>query len=335
MPRKQTAATVKRKDLIYAWAQEHKPVTVRQLYYRLSTLDAVPKTEAGYKAVGRLCTLMRKRGEIPYEYFADSTRWQRKPRTFNNMQDALNDTATHYRRALWQEQQGVVEIWIEKEALVGVIFEVTSEWDVGLMPVKGYPSQTYLHAAGKSINAATSAGKKSHIFYFGDYDPSGVDIFRNIAEQLKIFAPDADLEISRVAVTEAQIRYLQLPSRPTKRSDSRAKGFSDISVELDAIEPSVFRDMVRNCIFSIIDRRTLEETLKIEKLEQESINMFVSNFKDVDIESNSFQAAHNAPTDRYHTRKEIESCINKYARINLGLNEDDIDIFVKQILKHM
>ena len=333
MPRSQTAATVKRKDLIYAWAQEHKPVTVRQLYYRLSTLDAVPKTEAGYKAVGRLCTLMRKRGEIPYEYFADSTRWQRKPRTFNNMQDALNDTATHYRRALWQEQQGVVEIWIEKEALVGVIFEVTSEWDVGLMPVKGYPSVTYLHAAGKSINAATSAGKKSHIFYFGDYDPSGVDIFRNIAEQLKIFAPDADLEISRVAVTEAQIRYLQLPSRPTKRSDSRAKGFSDISVELDAIEPSIFRDMVRNCIFSIIDRRTLEETLKIEKLEQESINMFVSNFKDVEIVSNNVQAAHNAP-ERYYTRKQIEAGIRGYGE-QLELNDSNMDLFIKRILKNM
>ena len=213
-----------------------------------------------------------------------------------------------------------------------MIFEVTSEWDVGLMPVKGYPSQTYLHSAGKSINAATSAGKKSHIFYFGDYDPSGVDIFRNIVEQLKVFAPDADLEIERVAVTEAQIHDLSLPSRPTKRSDSRSKGFSDISVELDAILPSLFRDMVRDCIFSIIDRRTLEETLKIEKLEQESINMFVSNF-DVEIESNNVQAAQNAP-ERYYTRKQIEAGIRGYGE-QLELNDSNMDLFIKRILKHM
>ena len=277
MPRGITEITKRRKELIFDWAEQHHPVTVRQIFYRLSTLDAIPKTEQGYQAVSRLCTSMRRDGEIPYSFFLDHTRWVRRPTTHNTIQDALQDTALFYRKALWQDQAVVCEVWIEKEALTGVVFEVTSEFDVPLVPVRGYPSVTLLQAAAELINTASRFGKKYHIFYFGDYDPSGVDIFRNISERLYEFSPQADLFISRQAVTEKQIRDMQLPSRPTKKTDTRSKGFSDESVELDAINPDKLREIVRDCIFSVLDQSALEHTLLIEKLEQESINHIVES----------------------------------------------------------
>ena len=277
MPKGITETTKRRKELIFDWAEQHHPVTVRQIFYRLSTLDAIPKTEQGYQAVSRLCTSMRRDGEIPYSFFLDHTRWVRRPTTHNTIQDALQDTALFYRKALWQDQAVVCEVWIEKEALTGVVFEVTSEFDVPLVPVRGYPSVTLLQVAAEQINTASRFGKKYHIFYFGDYDPSGVDIFRNISERLHEFSPQADLFISRPAVTEKQIMEMQLPSRPTKKSDTRSKGFGDESVELDAINPDKLREIVRDCIFSVLDQSALEHTLLIEKLEQESINQFVNS----------------------------------------------------------
>ena len=280
MPRGETQETKYRKKLIYTWAEQNRPVTVRQIFYRLSTLDAVPKTEAGYKAVGRLCTKMRREGDIAFEWFADNTRWMRKPRTYNSLQDALSNTAQTYRRALWTNQLGLVEIWIEKEALAGVVYEVTTKWDVPLMVVRGYPSLSFLHNAAQELKNATSVGKHSHIFYLGDYDPSGLDIYRQIADDLRGFAPDAHFSMQHMAVTLAQISDWDLPSRPTKKTDSRAKFFTGESVELDAITPDNLRQIVEDCIKSIVDPAELERTLHIEKLERESIPDLIASLSE-------------------------------------------------------
>lgn len=278
MPRGKTAKTKHREQLIYEWAEEHRPVTVRQLFYRLSTLDAVPKTEGGYKSVGNICVQMRLDGEIPFEWIADSTRERRQPKTFESLKDALRNTSVTYRRGLWQDQQGLVEIWLEKEALVGAVIDVTWEWDVPLMVVRGYPSLSFMYSAAEQINLSAEQGKNSHIFYFGDHDPSGKDIFRHIGETLHKFAPQADMTINQVAVTEQQIIDYNLPSRPTKRTDSRSKNFVGDSVELDSIPPAKLRDLVRESIFSVVNQDELVRVLNIEEAEQQSIHEFIEGW---------------------------------------------------------
>ena len=272
MPKGITEKTKKRKELILDWARQHRPVTVRQIFYRLSTLEAVDKSERGYKAVGRLCTQMRLDGEIPFSYFADNTRWMRRPRTYNTIEEALELTAQTYRKSLWQNQTAAAEIWLEKEALAGVIYPVTSQWDVPLMVVKGYPSVTFLHTAASQMkNDYFHHNRITKIFYLGDRDPSGLDIFRNITERIPEFAQNTPIIFSHVAVTTAQVRRWQLPSRPTKKSDSRAKDFEGESVELDAILPSDLRQLVTDCIEKVIDSSQLEQLREIEKMEKESV----------------------------------------------------------------
>jgi hypothetical protein len=67
-------------------------------------------------------------------------------------------------------------------------------------------------------------------------------------ETLNELAPGADITFERVAVTPEQIAAWHLPTRPTKQSDSRAKSFGEVSVELDAIEPNQLRELLQAAI---------------------------------------------------------------------------------------
>src|SRR5215468_5927877 len=160
----------------------------------------------------------------------------RKPRTHNSVEEALRDTAKLYRKSLWASANSYVEIWLEKDALSRVIMPVTSMYDVPLMVARGYASLSFLYSAAEYIN---DLDVPTYIYHFGDFDPSGVNAGEKIEETLRELAPGADIVFERIAVTEAQIADWDLPTRPTKASDTRAKAFgSTLSVELDAIEPN-------------------------------------------------------------------------------------------------
>ena len=98
--------------------RREQPCTVRQVFYQLVSAGAVDKTEQEYKGtVCRLLAEMRREGRIPFRSIADNTRWQRKPDTWSSLEDALAETQNFYRRALWDDQDDYVEVWLEKDAL--------------------------------------------------------------------------------------------------------------------------------------------------------------------------------------------------------------------------
>lgn len=249
--------------------QAENPATVRQCYYQLVSGGVIEKTEAEYKGtVCRLLGLMRRERVIPFGWIADNTRWMRKPTTYSSMEAALEYTAQCYRRSMWNDQSDYVEIWLEKDALAGVLYQETNQWDVPLMVTRGYPSLSYLYEAAEAIAAKD---KPAYLYYFGDYDPSGVDITRAVEAGIREFAPEAEIHFQRVAVTEDQIKSLSLPTRPTKKSDSRSKNFAGESVEVDAIPPALLREMVRNCITQHIDFEVLARLEEIEEAERETL----------------------------------------------------------------
>jgi hypothetical protein len=241
---------------------EQQPMTVRQVFYRMVSLGAVDKTEAEYKqTVIRLLTEMRLDGTIPFHWISDSTRWMRKPRTYSDgVAGALALGAETYRRALWDDQDAYVEVWCEKEALVGVLLEVTGPWDVPLMVVRGDPSLTFLHGAAETIE---DQGKPAFLYYFGDSDTKGHQIQANIQRRLEQFAPGAAISFTRAAVTDAQIEAYGLLTRPDKTSGKPV-------VEVDAIRPIDLVGLVENCITQHIDRDVLARTQRIEREEQQS-----------------------------------------------------------------
>jgi hypothetical protein len=260
---------------IYWLLQDDNPMTVRQVFYRLVSMGAVGKTEAEYKGtVCRLLVEMRRGGLIPFGWIADNTRWQRKPTTFNSLEDALTRTAQTYRRAVWEEQDAYVEVWLEKDALAGVVMDVTVEWDVPLMVTRGYPSLTFIHGAAATI---ARCGKPVYLYYLGDYDPSGLDIPRTVERGIREFAPWAKVHFERVAVTPAQIEEFSLITRPTKKTDSRSRNFAGESVEVDAIPPDTLRELVRGCIMRHVDTHAQEVLEVAEKSEREQLQKIAAS----------------------------------------------------------
>src|SRR5260370_2894092 len=118
---------LQRAQFLIAYANEHGPVTVRGLYYQaeVAELPGIDKTESSYGKVQRQVLDLRRKGELSYECIADATRWMRKPKSYDSIEDALNATAQLYRRNLWRDSDTYVEVWCEKDALARVIFPVT------------------------------------------------------------------------------------------------------------------------------------------------------------------------------------------------------------------
>ena len=262
-----------RREALFDLVATMVPMTVRQVFYQATVHGLVEKSDDGYDRIQRDLVLMRRAGTLPYNWLTDNTRWQRRPRTFGSVGEALAETARLYRKRLWDEQDCYVEIWLEKDALAGVVWPVTNEFDVPLMVARGYASLSFLHTAAEYIN---TLNVPAFIYHFGDYDPSGVNAGDKIEQTLREMAPAAEIHFERIAVTPKLITEWNLPTRPIKTTDSRARGFGAVSVELDAIHPEMLRGLVAGAIEQHLPARQHEVLKAAEKSEQTLIRQLVS-----------------------------------------------------------
>jgi hypothetical protein len=255
------------KDATYTTLEEDNPMSVRQLFYRLVAKGVIEKTQSQYHGtVVRLLGDMRREKVVPFHWIADSTRWTIRPPTYSSLEAMLENAASSYRRALWDNQGAYVEIWCESDAIAGVISSVTRTWDVPLMVVRGYSSLTYLHSCGEDIEAYD---RPAYLYYFGDYDPSGRNIPEVVEREIRGFAPSAEFYFERVAVTEEQIQQWNLPTNPAKESDPRSKQYKGPSVEIEAIPPDRLRALVQDCINQHMDPEPVATMLQAERSEKE------------------------------------------------------------------
>ncbi|MGI9084729.1 MAG: hypothetical protein ACR2FE_05480 [Aeromicrobium sp.] len=236
---------------------------------------AVEKSEKAYSAVQREVLKLRRSGALPYEWIADGTRWHIKNQSWSGVEQALADASSSYRRALWNDQNVYVEVWSEKEAISSIVSEVTNEWDVPLMIARGFASESFLWTTASTIR---NVRKPTIVYQLGDHDPSGVAAWKHVQRRLTEFAPDAEIYFERLAVTEEQIISLNLPTRPTKQTDSRAKNFHGDSVEVDAIPTSVLRGLVNDAIESHINPTALKATRLAEAHERAGLEAMASGY---------------------------------------------------------
>jgi hypothetical protein len=265
-------------DAIYEIAEAEEPVTVRGLFYRVVSRGLVPKTDKdknnGYAVVQREALKMRRRGDLPYGWITDGTRLTYRPDTWSSAQAALENTAQMYRRALWIDQDVHVEVWVEKDAISGVVYPVTAQYDVPLMVSRGYSSETFLWSTAEDIN---DEGKPAVIYQLGDHDDDGVKAWNAIARRLRGFVDDdIDLTFQRIAVTPEQITEFGLPTRP----DKTGRGFGDC-VEVDAVPSSTLRDLVRDAIEQWIDGNALSLTKAAERSERLILSRIAGDWEDL------------------------------------------------------
>jgi len=264
------------REMLREIVEEQRPMTVRQVFYRAVVKGWIEKTERGYGFVQRDLVRMRWDGDLPFDWIEDRSReaigWQGRNESVDEFWDGVfNIIPYRYSRNMLADYDWSVQVWLEKEALAGIFEPICKRWDVPLYPARGYSSLTMIHDAAKDLEAKD---RPARILHFGDYDPSGQDAILTVQRDLKRLAPktyEHGLEFKIVAVTPEQIQELALPTRPTKQSDTRSWGFGNESVELDAIEPDVLRQMVNDELQSEFPEGAREENARLQEETREEI----------------------------------------------------------------
>jgi len=253
---------------------QFRPVTVRQVFYQAVNRALIPKSETkGYRVVQRRLVSLRESADIPHGDIVDGTRYVHGHRRYCDLDEFTTYAAGLYRKDYWATSEVNVEVWLEKDALKGVLVPtVVNECGLGLHVTRGFASITYLQDAAEEIERD---GRPTYVYVLTDFDPSGVSIAEKIEEELTARAPDADITVERLAVDREQIDRWNLPTRPTKASDTRAARFRRLhgidSVELDAIPPDELRGLVRDAIDGHMDSWRLGQFRMVEKEERERL----------------------------------------------------------------
>lgn len=262
--------TLERQDTAYRALEENNPMTVRQVFYQLVSWQVIKNTQSMYNQVSTLLVEMRQTGLIPWEWIEDRTRAPRQVSMWNGLPDFAETAYNAYRRNVWDDQDTLIEVWLEKDALSGILSQITNEYRVTLNVGRGYDGWSSIHEAGVRY---IEWGKPVVILYFGDFDPSGVDMVRSLEERIRFFG--ASPEMIRCALTREDIDDFSLPPNPTKITDSRRKAFvdeyGDIAVELDALPVNVLRARVRHAIEARIDLDAIERIKKQETEERNAL----------------------------------------------------------------
>lgn len=293
----------KANKIINDWMAKGYTLTLRQIYYRFIALDWFPETWIdeeynrkhglaprtkntikNYKRLGELLVNGRLAGKIDWDAMEDRTRNLKGLQHWRNPQDAVQWLATQYRIEKWNAQQTRIEVWIEKDALQGIFERVCCEpdIDVSFFSCRGYNSESEMWGAAQRIlYYEKTFGQQTIILQFSDHDPSGLDMFRDIRDRLRLFQCGA--VIKRLALTIAQVRRLKLPPNPAKETDIRfakyVEKYGPDSWELDALEPDHLARLVREAVlrarskaqWAIEKEREAAEIKKIERLKKSKI----------------------------------------------------------------
>lgn len=272
--RRRTPADMARiKAGLAALIREYRPLTKRQLFYLAVVRALVRKTQGDYKDV--VCDLgvkLCREGAVDWDDIVDETRWVIKVETRTSLSAWVEESIGLYRRDIWEGKRERVQIWSESFSAAGLMTDVTRRWRVPLYPCRGYGSHKFLHDAAVDMERLTVENDiVTHVYIFGDYDPSGQDIIRHTKSLLRDYGPRAAVEFHQVAVTREQIEAWRLPTAPPKKTDSRTAKFGDDrTVELEAIPPDRFRRLVESCITQHFDRAELASMLRSESAQRET-----------------------------------------------------------------
>lgn len=250
--------------ILREFASQGFDLTLRQLYYQFVAQALIENTDRSYKRLGSIVNDARLAGLIDWEYIVDRTRYVRSLVHQMGPQHALNDAAAEFRLDLWCKQDNYVEVWIEKDALIGVIQDVCCSWDVPFFSCRGYTSQSELwRAAQRFINRMGDA-KDCHLIHLGDHDPSGIDMTRDNGARLDLFG--VDVEVHRIALNMDQVDEYSLPANPTKLTDTRAATYTEKhgydSWELDALQPRVIVDLIDAILESLVDLEVWDKVVQ-------------------------------------------------------------------------
>jgi hypothetical protein len=234
------------------YAQQGYDLTLRQLYYQFVARGYIPNNQRSYKSLGATIDRARKAGLMDWRYIVDRTRNLMGYTTYEDPAGIVEAMEDRYHVDLWEGQDFRVEVWVEKEALAGVVQRAALSRGVDYFSCRGYVSQSELHGAALRHRQYERDGQDVVVVHLGDHDPSGIDMTRDMQDRLELFG--ARTEVRRIALNRDQIDQYNPPPNPAKITDSRAKGYiaehdtlaNLITAEIDRhLDPDLYDSRLR------------------------------------------------------------------------------------------
>lgn len=257
------------KDTLIEILAAHHPMTVRQAYYQLVSRQIITNNRCSYISTSRHLVSLRKEGAVPWGWIEDRIRRPRQVGMWDGLEGFGRTAIEAYRRDVWQSQDRLVELWVEKDALSGIFEDIATYYGMTVNVGRGYDGWGSVHLAAQRYSEWTEA----IVLYFGDFDPSGMDISRSLNDRLGYF--ETSIELERCALTKDDVIRYRLPFDPAKVSDTRSAAFveryGDMAVELDALPVELLQERIRQEIEGRIDLNALAEVLAVEKEERERL----------------------------------------------------------------
>jgi len=272
-------------EIIAEYQAQGFDLTLRQLYYQMVARELIPNLQTEYKRVGSIINDARLAGLIDWNAIVDRTRSVRANPHWTTPKSILQSAAYAYLEDRWENQEYRPEVWIEKDALIGVISKICKEYDVPYFSCRGYTSQSSMWQAGQGrLRENHRNGQTTLIIHLGDHDPSGIDMTRDINERLTLFAGEGKHDIDRIALNMGQVNEFNPPPNPTKLSDSRAKAyiveFGHDSWELDALEPRVIVNLIQDTLDAVIEPFAWEEVDQRIAHRKEILQAIADNYEE-------------------------------------------------------
>lgn len=256
-------------------------LTLRQLYYQFVAHHGLLNNERSYQNLGKLISEGRLAGLVDWNAIEDRGRVADVPRQWSSAKDLIEIALDQFRLPRWEGQDTYVELWVEKQALAGVLEPVAQKHHVTLMVNKGYSSQSAMHeSAQRFIRHVRGDVRRCVLVYLGDHDPSGEDMVRDVRERLQMFGVPR-LHVTKLALTMAQVEEYDPPPNPAKVTDSRAAAYiekhGEHSWEVDALDPSVLVQLITDEIGKYLDPEVMEQVKEREREQVGRVRELLAN----------------------------------------------------------
>jgi hypothetical protein len=265
-------------EIITRFAGQGYDLTLRQLYYQFVAGDLFPESwqnpttgstnnVQSYKKLGTIISDARRAGLIDWDTIVDRTRIMRTQNAWAGPESIVRACANQFNTDLWAGQPTRVQVWVEKDALIGVLEVACGPWHCSYMSCRGYTSDSTIWAAARAMMGVVRSGQNVLILHLGDHDPSGIDMSRDIRDRLELFAgrQAGSIEVKRIALNMDQVEQYGPPPNPAKETDSRYAGYQELygdeSWELDALNPDTITELIAVEMRAVIDQAAWDEAV--------------------------------------------------------------------------
>ena len=256
-------------EIIQEYLAEGYKLTLRQLYYQFVSRDLIQNNQKSYNKLGIIINDARLAGLVDWQAIEDRTRNLESNTHWNSPAEIIRAAANEYQIDKWADQSFRIEVWIEKDALTGVIEGVCNDLDIPYFSCRGYTSQSEMWKASLRFEEYIAHGQTPIIFHLGDHDPSGVDMTRDIQDRQNIFSfGEEQVIVERLALNIDQVKKYNPPPNFAKISDSRStdyiRKYGRSSWELDALEPRVIRKLIEDEVLNYRNDKVWNDSLNKE-----------------------------------------------------------------------